>query len=80
MLTVEDLIKSTGYTKNTIYTLSVSLDIKPIRGQIEGNQSKGLYTLEDIKKLLLYRDRIAQGQAKDKAIEFVKAAYEQPHP
>lgn len=77
MWTIEDLVDKTQYSKNTIYTLSVSLGIKPIRGQITGLQGKGLYTELDLQKLYMYKFKIDQGYTKAEAIEIVKAAYDE---
>ena len=63
----------TGYKKNTVYTLSIALNIKPKRGTIEGNQSKGTYTEEDLLKLLQYKDLIEAGKTRDEAITEVLA-------
>jgi hypothetical protein len=75
MWTIEDLVHKTQYTKNTIYTLSVALDIKPIRGKVPGIQSKGLYPEEALQKLWLYKGKIDQGLTKEEAIKYVNGAY-----
>jgi len=67
MYLIEQLEELTGYSKNTIYSLSVALDIKPIRGKIVGKQGKGLYTQEDLDKLLEYKDLISQNYSKEDA-------------
>lgn len=67
MYEIEQLINLTGYSKNTIYTLSVSLKIKPVKGQVKGNPGKGVYSEVDLKKLLLYRELIENGITKDAA-------------
>ena len=72
-LTIEELMELTGYSKNTIYALCNSLDITPIRGQIKGNAGKGLYTLEDLDRLLQYKKLVNSGKSKNEAITEVLA-------
>ena len=67
MLSIEELVELTGYTKNTIYTHSVGLGIKPVRGKIEGNQGKGLYSTTDLNKLLQYKELIGEGVSKSES-------------
>jgi len=71
-LTIEDLEKETGYSRNTIYNLSVGIGIKPKKGLIVGNAGKGAYSHEDLKALLLYKELVTQGIAKEEA--YVRAA------
>ena len=67
MYSIEDLIAITGYSKNTIYTHSVPLGIKPVKGKIKGNAGKGLYSEADLQKLLQYKELINEGEPKSVA-------------
>lgn len=67
MYTIEQLVELTGYAKNTIYTHSVPLSIKPVRGKIKANQGKGLYSEVDLEKLLQYKELIGEGVSKNES-------------
>ncbi len=67
MYTIEELVELTGYAKNTIYTHSVGLGIKPVRGKIKNNQGKGLYSQEDLITIFDYKDLIEEGKSKNEA-------------
>jgi len=75
MLTIETLVLKTLYTKNTIYTHSVGLGIKPIRGLFKTNQGKGTYTEEDLQKLLQYKRAVQGGKTKEEAYREVRKTY-----
>ena len=72
MYTIEQLINLTGYTKNTIYTHSVPLGVKPVRGKIKDNQGKGLYTKEDLEIFLFYKELIGEGVSKSESYKRCK--------
>ncbi len=67
MLVIEDIIAVTGYSKNTIYSLSVALEIKPKKGLLSEKPGKGVYTEVDLKRLLTYKGLIAEGVTKENA-------------
>lgn len=67
MYTSEQLVTLTGYTKGTIYTHSIGLEIRPIRGTVKGNKGKGIYSQEDLDKLLQYKQLILEGASKSDA-------------
>lgn len=67
MYTVEQLQELTGYKINTIYTHSVGLKIKPIRGTFSHKQGKGLYSEQDLQKLYEYKKLISEGVSKEDA-------------
>lgn len=67
MFSIEHIVAQTGYTKNSIYTISIRLGVKPKKGLVKGNPGKGLYNEHDLGKFLLYRDLISTGVSKDDA-------------
>ena len=67
MIVIEDIIEATGYSKNTIYGLSVALEIKPKKGLLPENPGKGTYTDQDLKNILIYKELIAEGHTKENA-------------
>ena len=71
-LTIEDLKEATGYSKNTIYNLCVALGIKPTRGLIPGNISKGVYNKKDLDTLVYYKQLLDSGKTKDEALREAK--------
>jgi DNA-binding IclR family transcriptional regulator len=60
MLTIEDLMAATGYSKSTVHVLCTRLEIKAKRGQVKGNPGKGTYTAQDCKKLTDYKYYISK--------------------
>ena len=72
MYTIEKIVELVGYSKNTIYTHSIGLEIKPVRGCIKGNNGKGLYSEADLKKLLHYKELIMSGLSKEEAYKKVR--------
>jgi hypothetical protein len=67
MYSIEQLVEKTGYSKTTLYNLSVGLEIRPIRGKIQGKTGKGLYSDFDLHKLVSYKELIQQGKTKEEA-------------
>lgn len=67
MYDIEQVIAKTGYTKNSIYTLSIRLGIRPKKGLIQGNPGKGLYNENDLSKFLSYKELILAGVNKNDA-------------
>jgi hypothetical protein len=73
MYSIEDLVDDTGYSKATIYNLSVKLGIKPQKGKVPGNIGKGIYSKEDRNKLFKYKTLILEGVPKEEAYERARA-------
>lgn len=55
MHSIEEVEAITGYSKNTLYSLTSILNIKPYKNHIKGTPSKGVYDKSDIDKLLEYK-------------------------
>lgn len=71
MLTIENLVEKTGYSKATVHILCTKLEIRASRGKIAGNPGKGTYVQEDLKKLLDYKKYISKQLSVDESIREV---------
>ena len=78
MYTIEQIEELTGYSKNTIYSLTSNLDLKPYRNHVKGNPSKGSYDQLTVDTLLEYKRLTSLNRASKKmAISMAKAFYEE---
>jgi hypothetical protein len=77
LYTIEEVEKLTSYSKNTIYSLTSILHIKPFRNQVKGKPSKGCYDQKAVNTLLEYkRLTLIERKSKKEALEAVKDYYE----
>ena len=67
MYSIEEILKITGYSKNTVYNLCPNLDIRPVKGLVKGLPGKGMYSREDVTKLLEYKSLIDQKYSQEDA-------------
>lgn len=78
MYTIEQVEVLTDYSKNTIYSLTSDLDIKPYRNHIKGKPSKGSYDQLAVDVLLKYKKFTTMDRlGKKMAISMARAFYEE---
>ena len=78
MYTIEQVEELTDYSKNTIYSLTSELDIKPYRNHIKGKPSKGSYDQLALDTLIEYKKLTTLNRVSKKmAILMAKAFYEE---
>ena len=81
--TIDEVVESSGYQKNTIYNLTCDKIISaPIKGLLEASYcSQGLYKETVFEELALYRSLKLSGMKKREIIEYlnrVKGATNEP--
>ena len=78
MYTIEQVEELTDYSKNTIYSLTSELDIKPYRNHIKGKPSKGSYDQQALDTLIEYKRLTTLNRVSKKmAIAMARAFYEE---
>ena len=78
MYTIEQVEELTDYSKNTIYSLTSELDIKPYRNHIKGKPSKGSYDQLALDTLIEYKKLTTLNRVSKKmAILMARAFYEE---